>query len=69
MPCDTLRGLRRRCRGDDRPGAAAPGGSDKAACERNRIGCLAVEGDGPVRVGAPPARVVPRVARDSWNPV
>ena len=59
MSCDTLRGLRRRCCGNDRPGPAGPGGSDKTACERNRIGCLAVEGDGPVRVGALSAGLSP----------
>ena len=41
--------------GSNRPGSVGPGGSYKEAFERNRIGCLAVEGDGPVRVGALPA--------------
>ena len=69
MSCDTLQGLRRRCRGDGLRGPAGSRRSHKAAFERNRIGCLAVEGDGPVRVGALPALIASRVVRDSWNPV
>ena len=65
---DTLGGLRRRGRGKACPRARAFGGSQKESCEGNRIGCRAVEGDGPVPVGAVPADGFSQVARDSWNP-
>ena len=66
---DTLRGLRAGCRGSVCPVAGAAGRSDKAACRPNRLGSLAVVGDGPVGEGAPPPYRVSRVARVSWNPV
>lgn len=69
VPCETRRGLRHGCCGTWRPGSDGPGGSDKAACEANGIEFPAVEGDGPVAEGAPPAGPCSQVARDSWNPV
>ena len=69
VPCKTRRGLRHGCCGTWRPGSDGPGGSDKAACEANGIEFPAVEGDGPVAEGAPPAGSCSQVARDSWNPV
>ncbi|OZG55661.1 hypothetical protein BMYO_2169 [Bifidobacterium myosotis] len=50
-------------------GSDGPAGGDKGVCEGNRVEYRAVEGEGPVPVGACPADHVSRVARVPWNPV
>ena len=69
LPWDTRRGLRQGGCGSSCPGADVPGFSDKTVREGNRIGCRAVEGDGPVPVGAWSVDRMSQVARASWNPV
>lgn len=42
---------------------------DKVSCQGNRIGCRAIEGEGPVPERAMPVLNCSQVARVPWNPV